>query len=179
MEDWERQELAEEARRAQALARAVAQKRAESVVEEEGGEEEKKMGVVSFLFGLTFLAIPADAAEFFTGGTLGWLVGLCADILLYVLFSVTSASKSQMRKFLISAGIEKIPTLPSALPIRSIVLIWMFFSSRDIVKKTAARAVEGANIIAPVLKSPVVKKASQQAAGVVGMTPETPKKPAS
>ncbi|MEK7600652.1 MAG: hypothetical protein AAB463_01655 [Patescibacteria group bacterium] len=178
MEDLEQREaLIDEARRAQALARAVAQNREEGL-EEEGGEEEKKMGIVSFLFGLTFLALPADAAEFFTGGTLGWLVGLCADILLYVLFSVTSASKSQMRKFLIAAGIEKIPTLPSALPIRSIVLIWMYFSSRDVVRKTVSKVVERASTVAPALKSPVMRGAAQQVAGATGVTPiAPPKKP--
>ncbi|MEK7515294.1 MAG: hypothetical protein AAB608_02880 [Patescibacteria group bacterium] len=176
MEDLEqREELIDEARRAQALARAVAesQNTQEGVGEEVGESEEKKMGLISFLFGLTFLAIPADAAEFFTGGTLGWFVGLCADILLYVLFSVTSASKSQMRRFLIAAGIEKIPTLPSALPIRSIVLIWTYLSSRTIVQKAVSRVVDGASAVAPALQIPAVRSAAERTVKEVGITVPT------
>jgi hypothetical protein len=89
-----------------------------------------KMGWGVFLIAL-ILSLIADAAEFFTAGTIGWFVGLFVDLILLAMLGFSTAGRKQFKKWIWGPVIEKIPILAAIPFIRVGFLIWAFISSRS------------------------------------------------
>lgn len=100
---------------------------------------EEKMGIFFFLAALT-LSVIGDLIDFFTAGTIGWLIGLLIDGILAMMFGFSSSGRKQFKKMLIAFIGESIPFI-AMLPFRTITTIWSFISSRSkIAKKLTSRA---------------------------------------
>ncbi len=93
-------------------------------------EVEARMGWGIFLTAL-ILSLVADAAEFFTAGTLGWFVGLVIDLILLLMLGLSTAGRKQFKKWIWGPVIETVPLLSTFPFIRVAFLIWSFVSSRS------------------------------------------------
>lgn len=103
-------------------------------------QKQAKMGWGIFLIAL-LLSLLADAIELFTLGTIGWLVGLFIDLILFLMLGFTAAGRKQFKKWVWGPLIEKIPFLNAIPFIRAGFLIWSFVSSRSqLVQKVGAAA---------------------------------------
>ena len=93
-------------------------------------QAKNRMGWGTFLIAL-ILSLIADAAEFLTGGTIGWFVGLFVDLILLVMLGFSTAGRKQFKKWIWGPLIEKIPILDAIPFIRVGFLTWSFISSRS------------------------------------------------
>jgi hypothetical protein len=93
-------------------------------------QTKNRMGWGTFLIAL-ILSLIADAAELFTGGTIGWFVGLFVDLTLLAMLGFSTAGRKQFKKWIWGPLIEKIPILDAIPFIRAGFLIWSFVSSRS------------------------------------------------
>ncbi|MEK7507417.1 MAG: hypothetical protein AAB585_02685 [Patescibacteria group bacterium] len=108
--------------------------------EEQSKQKQAKMGWGIFLIAL-LLSLVADAIELFTLGTIGWLVGLFIDLILFLMLGFTAAGRKQFKKWIWGPLIEKIPFLNTIPFIRAGFLIWSFVSSRSqLVQKVGTAA---------------------------------------
>ncbi len=111
--------------------------RAVSQVEQERAEEEKsnqpqkseKMGVMFFSI-LLLLFIIGDLIDFFTAGTIGWLIGLFIDGIGLLATGMSKAGRKQFKRIVVGLIGDSIPIL-AILPFRSIFLTWGFIKSRS------------------------------------------------
>lgn len=109
--------------------------------EQQSKQKQAKMGWGVFLIAL-LLSLLADAVELFTLGTIGWLVGLFIDLILFLMLGFTAAGRKQFKKWIWGPLIEKIPFL-NALPfLRAAFLIWSFVASRSQLVQKAGAAVK-------------------------------------
>ncbi|MDO8495557.1 MAG: hypothetical protein Q7S32_03500 [bacterium] len=107
----------------------LARERAEAEEKAQKEQHEKdKMGWGVFIFALV-LSIIADIVEIVTLGTIGWLVGLVIDFILFITFGMTRAGQKQWKKLVGALVAESIPGI-NILPVRSIMVIWSFIASR-------------------------------------------------
>lgn len=125
-----------------------AQLEAEREQEEPSTEEpDKKMGLLFFLAAL-FFSVIGDLIDFFTAGTIGWLVGLFIDGILILMFGLSQSGRKQFKRMAIAFVGESIPIV-AILPLRTIFLIWSFVGSRSKIIKKVENKVSRA---APALK---------------------------
>ncbi len=89
----------------------------------------EKMGLIFFLTAL-FLSIVGDLIDFFTGGTIGWFVGLFIDAILALMFGLSKSGRKQFKRMAIALVGESIPII-DMLPLRTIFLIWSYIKSRS------------------------------------------------
>lgn len=89
----------------------------------------EKMGFFFFVAGL-LLCVVGDLIDFFTGGTIGWLVGIFIDLILLAMFGMSRSGRGQIKKILIAVVGESIPVV-DMLPLRTIFLCWSFIKSRS------------------------------------------------
>lgn len=102
---------------------------AESLAQQQGLSQ-TRMGWGIFLIALV-LSLIADIVEVLTAGTIGWLVGLFIDLILFAILGFSKAGRKQFKKWIWGPLIETIPFL-SAFPFfRAGFLIWAFVSSRS------------------------------------------------
>ena len=83
------------------------------------------------------LSIGADALEIITVGTVGWLAGIFVDLVLLVLLGFSKGARKQWRKLLTALIGESLPVI-SILPLRTIMVIWSFLSSRSAILRSLA-----------------------------------------
>lgn len=95
--------------------------------------EPKKMGLVFFIAAL-FFSVIGDLIDFFTGGTIGWLIGLFIDAILALMFGMSSSGRKQFKKMVVGFVGESIPFV-AMFPFRTITTIWSFISSRSKIAK--------------------------------------------
>src|SRR3990167_7387744 len=95
-------------------------------------EESKKPVPMSWLLFLFMLLISVilDVIDIFTGGTIGWLIGIFGDLLLLAFVGISKSGRKQFKKIIIGLLGDSIPIV-AFLPIRSVFLIWAFMSSRS------------------------------------------------
>ena len=95
-------------------------------------EESKKPVPMSWLLFLFMLLISVilDVIDIFTGGTIGWLIGIFGDLLLLEFVGISKSGRKQFKKIIIGLLGDSIPIV-AFLPIRSIFLVWAFMSSRS------------------------------------------------
>ena len=95
-------------------------------------EESKKPVPMSWLLFLFMLLISVilDVIDIFTGGTIGWLIGIFGDLLLLAFVGISKSGRKQFKKIIIGLLGDSIPIV-AFLPIRSIFLVWAFMSSRS------------------------------------------------
>ena len=94
---------------------------------------EEKMGLLFFIAAL-FFSVIGDLIDFFTAGTIGWLIGLFIDGILALMFGLSKAGRKQFKRMLVAFVGESIPII-GMLPFRTIFLIWSFISSRSKIAK--------------------------------------------
>lgn len=109
-------------------------KQAQEAKQKAGQEKEASIQNPRMSWGM-FLAmgIPsliADVVEFFTAGTLGWIVGALVDIYLLILGGSSKSGRKQFKKLLVAVIGETIPII-DALPLRTAIVVWSFISSRS------------------------------------------------
>ena len=93
-------------------------------------EAQTRMGWGIFLVAL-ILSLIADIVEFFTVGTIGWIVGFIVDLILLAMLGFSKAGKKQFKKWIWGPLIETIPILSTIPLFRVGFLIWAFASSRS------------------------------------------------
>jgi len=103
---------------------------AEEDLARQQGETKAKMGWGIFIVAL-ILSLIADAAEVFTGGTLGWFVGFFVDLILLAMLGLSTAGRKQFKRWIWGPVAESIPILSTIPFIRVGFLIWAFASSRS------------------------------------------------
>ncbi len=116
------------------------QLQAEQEQNESEAPEPKKMGLIFFLVAL-FFSVIGDLIDFFTGGTIGWLIGLAIDGILALMFGMSSSGRKQFKKMAIGFVGESIPFV-AMLPFRTITTIWSFVSSHSKIIKKIGDKVE-------------------------------------
>ena len=95
-------------------------------------EESKKpvpMGWILFLV-MLLISVILDVIDIFTGGTIGWLIGIFGDLLLLAFVGISKSGRKQFKRIIIGLLGDSIPIV-AFLPIRSVFLIWAFMSSRS------------------------------------------------
>lgn len=97
--------------------------------EENQPQEPAKMGIMMFAI-LLILCVIADLVDFFTVGTIGWLVGLFVDAILLLSVGLSKGGRKQFKRIVIGVVGDTIPVL-AVLPFRSLFLIWAFVKSRQ------------------------------------------------
>lgn len=86
------------------------------------------------IFILTFtLAVIADIIDFFTGGTIGWLIGFPIDAILAIILGFNKNGRKQWKKWLAGIAGDSVPVV-STIWLRSVFVLWAFMSSRKAVK---------------------------------------------
>jgi hypothetical protein len=110
---------------------------AEEDLARQQGETKARMGWGIFLMAL-ILSLIADAAEIFTGGTLGWFVGLFVDLILLAMLGLSTAGRKQFKRWIWGPLVESIPVLSTIPFIRVGFLIWSFVSSRSKMLQTVS-----------------------------------------
>lgn len=95
---------------------------------EEESQKPVPMGVIFFII-LLIICLIADLIDIFTGGTLGWVIGLFVDFILLILIGISKSGRKQFKRILAGIIGDSIPFV-AFLPLRSIFLIWAFMSSR-------------------------------------------------
>lgn len=91
--------------------------------------EPAKMGIMFFAI-LLILCVIADLVDFFTVGTIGWLIGLFVDAILLLSVGLSKGGRKQFKRIVIGVIGDSIPVL-AILPFRSLFLIWSFVKSRQ------------------------------------------------
>jgi hypothetical protein len=107
--------------------------------EPDSTQPQEKMSGLFFFAALT-LSVIGDLIDFFTGGTIGWLVGLGIDALLAIMFGTSNSGRKQLKKMAIAILAETIPFI-DVLPFRTIFTIWSFISSRSTVAQKLASKI--------------------------------------
>ncbi len=102
----------------------------EDLARQQQEETQARMGWGIFLIAL-ILSLIADIVEFFTVGTIGWIVGLIIDLILLAMLGFSKAGKKQFKKWIWGPLIETIPILSTIPLFRVAFLIWAFASSRS------------------------------------------------
>lgn len=95
---------------------------------EEESQKPVPMGWILFLF-MFLITVILDIIDIFTGGTVGWFIGIFGDLLLLAVTGISKAGRKQFKRIIIGLLGDSIPIV-AFLPIRSIFLIWAFMSSR-------------------------------------------------
>lgn len=114
---------------------------------EEESQKPVPMGIIFFGF-LIILCLIADIIDIFTGGTIGWVIGLFVDFILLILTGISKSGRKQFKRILAGIIGDSIPIV-AFLPLRSIFLIWAFISSRS-TKLQAVGQVAGKAALAHV-----------------------------
>lgn len=96
---------------------------------EEESQKPVPMGWLLFLF-MFLITVILDIIDIFTGGTVGWFIGIFGDLLLLAVTGISKAGRKQFKRIIIGLLGDSIPIV-AFLPIRSIFLIWAFMSSRS------------------------------------------------
>lgn len=115
---------------------------AEQEEREPGTTGPQKMGLIFFIGGLFFCVI-GDLIDFFTAGTIGWLIGLFIDTALLVMFGLSKAGRKQLKRMLVGLVGESFPII-ATLPLRTIFLIWAFIKSRSKIVAEATSVAQKA-----------------------------------
>ncbi len=102
----------------------------EDLAHQQQEETQARMGWGIFLIAL-ILSLIADIVEFFTVGTIGWIVGFIVDLILLAMLGFSKAGKKQFKKWIWGPLIETIPILSTIPLFRVAFLIWAFASSRS------------------------------------------------
>ncbi len=100
----------------------------------------EKMGLLFFIFAMFFCVI-GDLIDFFTGGTIGWLIGLFIDGILALMFGLSKAGRKQFKRMAVGLIGESFPII-ATLPLRTIFLIWSFVSSHSKMARKAGDKLE-------------------------------------
>ncbi len=109
--------------------RAVSQRQEEERQKKPQQEDkDNQMGVMFFSI-LLLLCVVGDLIDFFTVGTIGWVIGLFIDAVLLIAGGLNKAGRKQFKKIVVGAIGDSIPIL-NILPFRSFFLIWSFVNSR-------------------------------------------------
>lgn len=103
---------------------AQARQEGDEASEEKVKNEGKRLSLFAFVCFLIFFLI-LDAIDFFTVGTVGWVIGLIGDGIAWYVLHQNKTNREQYRKILIGMFGDTIPVL-STLPLRSIVLVWTY-----------------------------------------------------
>lgn len=103
-------------------------------------EEDKKPVPMSWLLFLPMLilAVVADIIDIFSGGTIGWAMGIFVDLLLLAVFGISKSGRKQFKRIIAGLLGDSVPII-AFLPIRTIFLIWAFISSRNEKLQTAGQ----------------------------------------
>lgn len=111
-------------------------------------EEGQKPVPMSWLLFLPMLLITVilDIIDIFTGGTVGWFIGIFGDLLLLAVTGISKAGRKQFKRIVIGLLGDSVPIV-AFLPIRSIFLIWAFISSRS-TKLQAVGQIAGKTALA-------------------------------
>lgn len=112
---------------ARAQERMQQDEEAARVKKEESGKP-VPMGIIFFAF-LLIIVLIVDLLDIFTGGTIGWVVGLFVDFILLILIGISKSGRKQFKRIFVGVIGDSIPIV-AFLPLRSIFLIWAFISSR-------------------------------------------------
>lgn len=91
-------------------------------------EESPKMGMMLFAI-LLLLCVVADFIDMLTVGTIGWMIGIFVDAVLFLSVGLSKGGRKQFKRIVIGVIGEKVPIL-NILPFRSLFLIWSFVNSR-------------------------------------------------
>jgi len=84
-----------------------------------------------------FFCVIGDVIDFFTAGTIGWLIGIFIDLILLALLGISKSGRKQWKKWVTGLVGESIPIV-AVLPLRSISLIWSFIFSRSAKLQTVS-----------------------------------------
>ncbi len=95
---------------------------------EEESQKPVPMGVIFFGI-LLIICLIADLIDIFTGGTVGWVIGLFVDLILLIFIGISKSGRKQFKRILAGIVGDSIPIV-AFLPFRTVFLIWAFMSSR-------------------------------------------------
>lgn len=113
----------------QASAYQLADDRRQDAPEEYPDEEGPKPIGIGMFIGILAFCLFLDAIEFFTGGTIGWIVGLVGDGIILLITGWKKTQQQQFKKMLAAAGLEKVWPF-NILPLRSGFWVWSYIQSR-------------------------------------------------
>ena len=82
-----------------------------------------------------------DIIDFFTAGTIGWLIGLFISGINMITLGLSKSGRKQFKAILIGTGIETVPIIGSMLPGRTGALIWAFIKSRSTIAATISSKI--------------------------------------
>ena len=99
----------------------------------------EKMSLLFFI-GALFFCVIGDLIDFFTAGTIGWLIGLFIDAILALMFGLSKAGRKQFKRMAVGLIGESFPII-AMLPLRTIFLIWSFISSHSKVAGRISSAI--------------------------------------
>lgn len=112
---------------------------------EEKNKKPVPMGWILFLF-MLLITVILDIIDIFTGGTVGWFIGIFGDLLLLAVIGISKAGRKQFKRIVIGLLGDSIPIV-AFLPIRTIFLIWAFASSRSTKLKAVGQVVDKTNLV--------------------------------
>lgn len=98
-----------------------------------------------FLFFLV-VCIIGDLVDFFTAGTVGWLIGIAIDFFLLITLGFSKKKKDQLYKILTGLGLETVLPIGSTLPFRTVFLLWAYLGSKKKLR-TAASLVANSSLL--------------------------------
>lgn len=93
-------------------------------------QERVPMGWAFFLF-LVIISLILDVVDFFTGGTIGWVIGILGDLFLAAISGMSKSGRKQFKKLLVGFLGETILPVIDVLPFRTTMVVWAFASSRS------------------------------------------------
>ncbi|KKS24844.1 MAG: hypothetical protein A2736_00355 [Candidatus Yanofskybacteria bacterium RIFCSPHIGHO2_01_FULL_41_27] len=114
---------------------------------EEESQKPVPMGLLLFLF-MLLVTVILDVIDIFTGGTLGWLIGIFGDLLLLVFVGISKSGRKQFKRIIAGLLGDSIPII-AFLPIRTIFLVWAFLSSRSTKLQAVGQITTKAAIVRP------------------------------
>ena len=113
----------------------------ERVAEEKEAEENEPVPMSwGFFIKVEIVCIIGDLIDFFTAGTLGWLIGLAIDGILFMAVGLSKSGRKQFKRIVVGLLAETIPII-DVLPFRTIFMAWGFIKSRSKIASTADRLV--------------------------------------
>ncbi len=135
--------------------RALYQAKQEREEEEKKNQPQnpEKMGIMFFAI-LLLLCVIGDLIDIFTGGTIGWFIGLFIDAIVLLATGLSKAGRKQFKRIIIGIIGDSIPIL-AFLPFRSIFLTWGFIKSRSSTAQKLSSRLSKASKISPAVNKVV------------------------
>lgn len=132
IEDAQEDDIEDEQLIANQLSAQQEAQRARIAEEKKTAQNQQSPMSLGLFIPLIILCIIGDVIDFFTGGTIGWVIGLFIDAIIMIATGISKSGRKQFKRIVVGLLAETIPII-DALPFRTISLTWGFVKSRSTI----------------------------------------------